>query len=97
MRKVATQFAVSKIIVKNRHAQQQNEANLQRKQRGKRQFSHLTNAEVFVKALVADHQEVTRVELCELFAIKTENWVSRTTRCCCVQKIGLHRKKNMVQ
>jgi len=97
MRKVATRFAVSKIIVKNRHEQQQNEANLQRKQRGKRQFSHLTNAEVFVKALVADYQEVTRVELCELFAIKTGNWVSRTAMCRCVQKLGVHRKKNLVQ
>jgi transposase len=51
------------------------------------------NTEVEVKALVPDHQEATRVELCELFAIKTENWVSRTTICPCVQKLGVHRKK----
>jgi hypothetical protein len=58
-----------KLSSKNRHEQQQNEANLQRKQRGKREFSHLTNAEVFVKALVADDREATRVKLCKLFAL----------------------------
>jgi transposase len=42
---------------------------------------------------VADHQEATRVELCELFAIKTGNWVSRTAMCRCVHKLALHRKK----
>jgi len=56
-------------------------------------FQQALNTEVEVKALVADHQEATRVELCELFAIKTENWVSRTTMCGCVQKLGVHRKK----
>ena len=86
-----------KVSSKNRHGQQQTERNLQRKQRGKRQFRHLTNTEVEVKALVADHQEATRVELCELFAIKTGKWVSRTTMRRCVQKLGVHRKKNMVQ
>ena len=53
----------------------------------------MTNTEVEVKALVADHQEATRMELCELFAIKTGNWVSRTAMCRCVQKLGVHRKK----
>jgi transposase len=82
-----------KVSSKNRHEQQQTEGNLQPKQRGKPLFSHLINTEVEVKALVADHQETTRVQLCELFAIKTENWVSRTTMCRCVQKLGVHRKK----
>ncbi|MEG4962706.1 MULTISPECIES: IS630 family transposase, partial [unclassified Microcoleus] len=53
----------------------------------------LTNAEVEVKALVAEHPDATLVELCELFAIKTGNWVSRTAMCRCLQKLGLHRKK----
>lgn len=53
----------------------------------------MTNTEVEVQALVAYHQEATRVELCELFAIKTGNWVSRTVMCRCVQKLGVHRKK----
>ncbi|MEG3960440.1 hypothetical protein [Microcoleus sp. herbarium2] len=82
-----------KVSSTNRHEQQQAEGNLQRKQRGKPQFSHLTNTEVEVKALVADHQETTRLELCELFAIKTGNWVSRTAMCRCVQKLKLHPKK----
>ena len=82
-----------KVSSKNTHEQQQTEGNLQPKQRGKPLFSHLINTEVEVKALVPDHQEATRVELCELFAIKTENWVSRTIMCRCVQKLGVHRKK----
>jgi hypothetical protein len=34
-----------------------------------------------------------KVELCELFAIKTGNWVSRTAMCRPKQKLGLNRKK----
>jgi hypothetical protein len=36
---------------------QKTEGNLQPKQRGKPQLSHLTNAEPFVKALVAEHPD----------------------------------------
>ena len=82
-----------KVSSKNRHEQQQTEGNLQPKQRRKPLFSHLRNAEVFVKALVTDYQDATLGELCELFAIKTGNCVSRTAMCRCVQKLGLHRKK----
>jgi len=53
----------------------------------------LTSAELEVKALVADHPDATLVELCELFAIKTGNWVSRAAMCRCLQKLGLNRKK----
>jgi putative transposase len=45
------------------------EGNLQSKQRGKPQFSHLTNAAAEVKALVAEHLDATLMELCELFAL----------------------------
>ena len=93
IRKVATRFSVSKSLVQKLVKQQQTEGNLQPKQSGKPQFSHLTNAEVEVKALVAEHPDATLVELCELFAIKTGNWVSRTAMCRCLQKLGLHRKK----
>ncbi len=93
IRKVATRFAVSKSLVQKLVKQQQSEGNLQPKQRGKPQFSPLTNAEPFVKALVADNPDATLVELCELFAIQTGNWVSRTAMCRCLQKLGLHRKK----
>jgi hypothetical protein len=86
-----------KVSSKNRHEQQQTERNLQRKQREKPLLFHLTNAEVCVKALVTDHQDATLVELCELFAEKTGNCVSRTAMCRCVQKLGVHRKKNLVQ
>ena len=64
IRKVATRFSVSKSLVQKLVKQKQSEGNLQPKQRGKPQFSHLTNAEPFVKALVADHPDATLVELC---------------------------------
>jgi len=93
IRKVATRFAVSKSLVQKLVNLQQTEGNLRPKQRGKPQFSHLTNAEPEVKALVAEHPDATSVELCELFAQKTGNWVSRAAMCRCLQKLGLTRKK----
>lgn len=93
IRKVATRFSVSKSLVQKLVKQQQTEGDLQPKPRGKPQFSYLTNAEPEVKALVADYPDATLVELCELFAQKTGNWVSRTAMCRCLQKLGLERKK----
>ncbi|MEG4140095.1 MULTISPECIES: hypothetical protein [unclassified Microcoleus] len=72
---------------------QKTEGNLQPKQRGKPQLSHVRNAEPFVKSLVAKHPDATRVELCELFAHQTGNWVSRTAMCRYLQKLGLNPKK----
>lgn len=95
IRKVALRFAVSKSLVQKLVKQQQTEGNLQPKQRGKPQLSHLTTAEPEVKALVAEYPDATLVELCELFAIKTGNWVSRAAMCRCLQKLGLHRKKKL--
>ena len=93
IRKVAIRFAVSKGLVQKLVKQQQFEGNLQPKQRGKPQFSHLTNAEALIRTLVAEHLDATLVELCELFAVKTGNWVSRTAMCRYLQKLGLNRKK----
>lgn len=96
IRKVATQFGVTKSLVQKLVKQQQTEGNLQPKQRGKPQFSHLTSSDVEVRALVAEHPDATLVEFCELFAEKTGNWVSRAAMCRCLQKLELNRKKNMV-
>jgi len=37
-----------------------------------------------------------KVELCELFAQKTGNWVSRTALCRYLHKLGINRKKKTV-
>ncbi len=95
IRKVATKFAVSKSLVQKLVNLQRTEGNLQPKQRGKPQFSYLTNASSEVKALVADHPDATIAELCELFAVKTGNWVSQSIMCRYLQKLGLHRKKKL--
>ena len=73
IRIVAARFAVTKSLVQKLVKQQQTEGNLQPKQRGKPQFSHLTSAEPFVKALVTDNPDATLVELCELFAINVSS------------------------
>src|SRR4028118_1938712 len=86
IRKVAAQFDVSKSLVQKLVKQQQTEGNLQSKLRGKPQFSYLTSKSEEVRVIVAEHPDATRVELCELFAIKTGNWVSQTA-CRCATKI----------
>ena len=73
--------------------QQKLERNLQPKPRGKPQFSHLTNAEVELRELIQSYPDATLMELCELFADKTGNWVGRSAMCCALQKLGLNRKK----
>jgi transposase len=42
---------------------------------------------------VAAHPDATRVELCELFAQKTGNWVGPAAMCSALQKLELNRKK----
>jgi transposase len=44
---------------------------------------------------VTAHPDATLVELCELFAKKTGNWVGRTAMCSALQKLGLNRKKKL--
>ena len=44
---------------------------------------------------MAAHPDATLVELCELFAKKTGNWVGRTAMCSALQKLGLNRKKQL--
>ena len=81
IRKVAIRFAVSKSLVQKLVKQQKTDGNLQPLQRGKPQFSHLASAEVELRELVVENHDATIVELCELFAVKTGNWVSRTAMC----------------
>lgn len=86
IRQVAIRFTVSKSLVQKLVKQQQVEGNLQPKQRGKPQFSYLTNAEVELRELVGENPDATLVELCELLALKTGNWVSRTAEVLNIKK-----------
>ncbi|MBW4452753.1 MAG: IS630 transposase-related protein [Nostoc indistinguendum CM1-VF10] len=94
IRKVANIFSVSKSLVQKLVKQQKLEGNLQSKPRGKPQFSHLTNADIELRELVESHPDATLIELCELFADKTGNWVGQSAMCRALQKLGLNRKKN---
>jgi transposase len=93
IRKVANIFSVSKSLVQKLVKQQKVDGNLQPKPRGKPQFSHLTNAEIDLRELVEAYPDATLIELCELFADKTGNWVGRSAMCSALQKLGLNRKK----
>lgn len=95
IRQVAIKFAVSKSLVQKLIKQQKTDGNLQPLQRRKPQKSHLVSAEVELRELVVENHDATIVELCELFAVKTGNWVSRTAMCRSLQKLGLNRKKNI--
>ena len=53
----------------------------------------MTNAEVEVRALVAEYPDATLIELSELLLQRTGNWVSQTALCRYLQKLGLNRKK----
>ncbi|MGM3309637.1 helix-turn-helix domain-containing protein [Anabaena sp. WFMT] len=93
IRQVATIFSVSKSLVQKLVKQQETDGNLQPKKRGKPQFSHLANTEVELRELIVENYDATLIELCELFADKTGNWVSRTAMGRCLQKLELNRKK----
>ena len=93
IRQVAIRFSVSKSLVQKLVKQQETDGNLQPKQRGKPQFSYLTNTEVELRELIVENHDATLIELCELFRVKTGNWVSRTAMGRCLQKLGLNRKK----
>lgn len=92
IRKVAHIFSVSKksLLVQKLGKQQKIEGTLQAKPRGKPQFSHLTNAAIELRELVESHPDATLIELCELFADKTGNWVGRSAMCRALQKLGLN-------
>ena len=53
----------------------------------------MTNAEVEVRALVAEYPDATLIELSELLLQRTGNWVSQTALCRYLQKLGINRKK----
>jgi putative transposase len=93
IRQVAMIFTVSKSLVQKLVKQQKTDGNLQPKQPGKPRFSYLTNNEVKLRELIVENNDATLTELCELFAEKTGNWVSRTAMGRCLQKLGLNRKK----
>ena len=95
IRQVAASFSVSKSLVQKLVKQQRNEGNVERKRPGKPQLSYLNNAEAQeqLKGLVAEYQDATLAELCELFAQLTGNWVSTTAMCRWLQKLRLSRKK----
>jgi DDE superfamily endonuclease len=50
-----------------------------------------------LRELIVENHDATLIELCELFTVKTGNWVSRTAMGRCLQKLGLNRKKKTLR
>ena len=84
---------MSNSLVQKLVKQQKLEENIEAKKRGQPQFSYLTNARETVTKLVEENSDATLVELCELFANNTENWVSRSAMGRFLNKLGFSRKK----
>jgi len=80
IRQVAIRFAVSKSLVQ-KLIKTTSWWKFKTITARKTAIGHLTNAEVELRELVAENHDATIVELCELFAVKTGNWVSRTAMC----------------
>ncbi|MDJ1182724.1 helix-turn-helix domain-containing protein [Roseofilum casamattae] len=99
IRQVAASFSVSKSLVQKLVKQQKQEGNVEPKRPGKPRLSYLNNAQAQeqIKGIVAEYQDATLAELCELFADLTGHWVSRAAMCRCLQKLRLSRKKNEVE
>jgi transposase len=55
----------------------------------------LNNASKKIREIVAAHPDISLVELCELFAQNTGDWVGRTAMCSALQKLELNRKKKV--
>ena len=56
----------------------------------------MNNSTAELREIVAAHPDATLLELCELFAERTGNWVGRTAMFNALQKLGLNRKKKQV-
>ena len=75
IRKIAAIFSISKSLVQKLVKPQKIEWNLQQKPRDEPRYSHLNNSTASLREIVAVHPDATLLELCELFAQKTGNWV----------------------
>ena len=93
IRKVADIFSVSKSFVQKLLLQQKTDGNLERRRTRKATVSYILNAEVELTEIVEANSDATLLELCELFADKTGNWVSQSTMSNALKRFGLTRKK----
>ena len=96
IRQTAAKFSVAKSLVQKLVKQQRTERNLEAKKPGKPQISYLTTAEPELREIVRENHDATLAELCEIFAGKTGNWVGKSAMCSALQRIGLNRKKKLM-
>jgi transposase len=78
IRETAARFSVAPSFVQKLIKQQKTDRNLEPKKRGKPQVSFLTNAEPELRVIVAENNDATLAELCELFWEKTGNWPGKS-------------------
>jgi transposase len=97
IRETAARFSVAPSFVQKLIKQQKIDRNLEPKKRGKPQVSFLTNAEPELRVIVAENNDATLAELCELFWEKTGNWPKKSAMCSALQRLGLNRKRKTMR
>jgi transposase len=94
IRKTAERFMVSKSYVQKLLKQKQDLGHLIPFKQGGHQVSPLLQFEDQIREIVAQNNDATLSEYCELVGEATGEWVSLSTMCRTLQRLELPRKKN---
>jgi transposase len=94
IRQTAERFMVSKSLVQKLLKQKKEEGHVIPHQQGGYLVSPLLQFEDQIREIVAQHNDATLAEYCELVGEATGEWVSLSTMCRTLQRLELPRKKN---
>jgi transposase len=94
IRKTAERFMVSKSYVQKLLKQKKDLGHLIPFKQGGHQVSPVLQFEDQIREIVAQHNDATLAEYCELVGEATGEWVSLSTMCRTLQRLELPRKKN---
>lgn len=94
IRKTAERFMVSKSYVQKLLKQKKELGHLNPQKQGGHQVSPVLQFEDQIREIVAQNNDATLAEYCELVGEATGEWVSLSTMCRTLQRLDLPRKKN---
>jgi len=94
VRKTAQRFSVSPGLVQRLVCQKRTQGHLQPRQPGGSPPSRVMSHREQLLAIVEQQPDLTLAQYCECFADETGVWVSPSTMCRILQRLGLPRKKN---
>lgn len=93
IRKVASRFGVAKSFVQKLLWLKNTQGDLRPKQQGGAIKGELDGYEAQLVAMVEDCPDATLLEYCQYWAATSNHWVSTSTMCRALQKLGLTLKK----